>query len=172
MEDRRSNEIRIHTQPLAIAVIGGSMCDEEDYAIAYQVGTEIAKRGAILICGGRGGVMDAACRGARDEGGLTIGILPGNTKEEANPHVVIPIITNTGMARNYAVVNSAAGIVAVGGEFGTLSEIAFALKSSKHVVGIGSWEMSKQGMNMSYYYKAIGPKEALDILFRKLGFLQ
>src|SRR4030042_7032865 len=109
-----------------IAVIGASHCSAEEAANAESVGRELAKRGVGVICGGLGGVMEAVCRGAAAEGGLTIGILPGDSPRDANPYVKIPIVTGLGYARNSIVVKSPQAVIAVGGSYGTLSEIAFA----------------------------------------------
>ncbi len=119
-----------------IGVIGGSVCSKEIYDIAYEVGKNIAKSGNILICGGLGGVMEAASRGAYEAGGLTIGILPGNSKEESNKWVKIPIITGMGMARNIIIVKSSDGIIAIDGEYGTLMELAICSKLNKPLVKI------------------------------------
>ncbi|MDZ7344463.1 MAG: TIGR00725 family protein [candidate division KSB1 bacterium] len=121
---------------MLIAVIGGSHCSAEIYELARQVGREIARTGAMLICGGLFGVMEAACRGAKEAGGTTIGILPGRDKTEANDFVDIPIVTGLNDARNVIIARSADGVIAVDGEYGTLSEIAFALKFGKPVVGL------------------------------------
>jgi uncharacterized protein (TIGR00725 family) len=124
-----------------IGVIGASTCDEEIAGIAEAVGREIAQRGAVLICGGRGGVMEAACRGAKSAGGVTIGVLPGSTRHEANQYVDYAVATDMGQARNVVIVLSSDAIVAVSGGYGTLSEIATALKMSIPVVGIGTWAL-------------------------------
>jgi uncharacterized protein (TIGR00725 family) len=124
-----------------VAVIGSASCDSAVAALAREVGREIARRGAVLVCGGRGGVMEAACRGARDEGGTTVGILPGVERGGANPYVDVPIITGLGEARNAIVVRSADAVVAVSGGYGTLSEIGLALKMGRPVVGLGTWEL-------------------------------
>ena len=128
--------------PPIIAVIGPSG-DQIDPAVAhaaFEVGALIAAAGAILVCGGGTGAMAAACRGAQGSGGLTVGILPGTRREEANPWVSIPIPTGMGEARNALVVRAAQAVVAVGGGVGTLSEIALALKMGRPVVGLGTWE--------------------------------
>jgi hypothetical protein len=119
-----------------IAVIGGSNCSDEIYKLARQVGQAIARAGAVLICGGLFGVMEAACRGAKEAGGMTIGVLPGKSKAEANAFVDIPVVTGLSDARNVIIVRTADGVIAVDGEYGTLSEIAFALKFGKPVVGL------------------------------------
>ena len=131
--------------------------------MAEAVGRVLAEAGAILVCGGRGGVMAAACRGARAAGGLTIGVLPGNSAAEANPYVNIPIITGMGEARNIIIVRTAQAVIAVGGEFGTLSEIAFALKLGRTVVGLGTWELSKGGRLVRDILVASTPEEAVRL---------
>ena len=117
--------------------------DEE--RLAEEVGRELAKRGAILVCGGLGGVMEAACRGAASQGGATIGILPGNNRHEANRHVTIPIVTGMGHARNAIVAKSGQAMIAIGGKYGTLSEIAYALQSDIPVIGLGTWSLVMDG---------------------------
>lgn len=131
-------------QILIIGVVGGGSCSEGIYQMAEKVGEEIAKRGAYLICGGRGGVMEAACKGAKSAGGITIGILPGSEREQANPWIDIPIVTGLGQARNLIIVKSAQAIISINGKFGTLSEIAFALKEGIPIVGLKSWEISEK----------------------------
>ncbi|MCF7634977.1 MAG: TIGR00725 family protein [Dehalococcoides mccartyi] len=128
-----------------IAVIGASKATPEETRLAEEVGKELALRQVTLVCGGMGGVMEAACRGASLNGGLTIGILPGNSREEANPYVQIPIISSIGFARNVMVVKSAQAVIAVGGAYGTLSEIAYALQSGLPVITLNSWSMSQNG---------------------------
>lgn len=129
---------------LYIAVVGGGSATPETAALAQRVGELIAKSGAVLICGGLGGVMEAACRGAKNRGGTTIGILPGADHRQANDYVDHAICTATGEARNLAVVLTADGIIALPGEFGTLSEISFALKHDKPVVSLSSWAVSER----------------------------
>lgn len=130
---------------LFVAVIGSASCSPEVADLAEQVGRKIARRGAVLVCGGRGGVMEAACRGARAEGGTTVGILPGPDRQEANAYVDIPIVTGLGEARNAIVVRTADAVIAVSGGYGTLSEIGLALKMGRPVVGLGTWELCQQG---------------------------
>ena len=144
-----------------IAVIGGGQCSEEVSKIAEEVGREIAKQGAILICGGLGGVMEAACRGASSEGGITIGILPGNKRQEANPYVQIPIVTAIGYARNMAVVKSARAVIAIDGSYGTLSELAFALQSDIPIVGLNTWSLSRNDKQENSIIPAQTPAEAV-----------
>ena len=116
------------------------MCDPEIYDLARQVGRMVAKRGAILYCGGLGGVMEAAARGAVEAGGLTVGILPGAKADDANPYIKIPVVTGMSHARNVILVRSCQALIAVSGSHGTLSEIALALKMWKPVVGLKTWE--------------------------------
>ena len=125
-----------------IAVIGGNQCSPQEAQLAEEVGRELARQGAILVCGGLGGVMEAACRGASSEGGITIGILPGDSRQAANRYVQIPIVTGLGYARNLAVVKSAQAVIAINGSYGTLSEISHALQSGIPVIGINTWSLS------------------------------
>ena len=124
-----------------IAVIGAGIADEAILNIAEEVGKLIAKRGAVLICGGLGGVMEAASKGAKSVGGITVGILPQNHAKDANPFIDIPLATGFGEGRNVIIARTADAIIAVGGEYGTLSEIAFGLKMGKPVIGIGTWDI-------------------------------
>ena len=124
-----------------IGVIGASECGDDISSMAREVGREIARRGGILVCGGLGGVMEAACRGARDEGGLTIGILPGSHRKDANPYVTLPIVTGLGDARNVIIARTSDVLVAIGGKYGTLSEMAFAMKFGVPIVGLGTWDV-------------------------------
>lgn len=147
-----------------IGVIGSSKADPEVLALAEQVGAEIAKRGAALVCGGLTGVMEAACRGARREGGLTIGIIPSDDKRDANPHVQIPIVTGMGMGRNVMLVKTADVLIAVGGEFGTLSEIAHALNIGKTVIGLRTWKLEKaHTKRIPNLIEADNPKKAVEL---------
>jgi len=126
-----------------IGVIGSSKAEPELLKLAEEVGAEIAKSGAAVVCGGLSGVMEAVCRGARREGGLTIGIIPSDEKRDANQYVQIPIVTGMGMGRNVMLVKTADVLIAVGGEFGTLSEIAHALNMGKKVIGLRTWKLEK-----------------------------
>jgi uncharacterized protein (TIGR00725 family) len=128
-------------QKKIIAVIGAGSADKELLILAEEVGRLIALNGAILVCGGLGGVMEAAARGANTEGGITIGILPGLEKSAANPYINVPVATGLGEIRNAVIVRSADVLIAIGGEYGTLSEIAFGLKTGKTVIGIGTWDI-------------------------------
>ena len=119
-----------------IGVIGAGQCDSNIYQLALKVGDEIAQRGAILVCGGLGGVMEAAAKGASMAGGLTVGILPGPSIKSANSFIKIPVATDMGQARNVIIAHTADALVAVAGGAGTLSEIGHALKIGKPVVGL------------------------------------
>ncbi len=135
----------IWDKKLVIAVIGGGKCSAQEAALAETVGRELAKRGAILVCGGLSGVMEAACRGAAIESGLTVGILPTEDAEDRNPYVQLPIVTGVGHARNIAVVKSAQAVIAIDGDYGTLTEIGFALKSGIPVIGLNTWSLYRNG---------------------------
>ncbi|HPD18293.1 MAG: TIGR00725 family protein [Candidatus Goldbacteria bacterium] len=124
-----------------IGVIGGSTVNRKIYEHARTVGNEIARRGDVVVCGGLSGVMEAACKGAKEAGGLTIGILPSSWAKDANKYVDIAIPTGIGEARNVVIINTAVGFIAVDGREGTLSEIAFALKRKKPVVGINTYDL-------------------------------
>ena len=130
--------------------------------LAEEVGREIARRGAALVCGGLGGVMEAACKGASEEGGLTIGILPGDSRQAANPYVQIPIVTGIGYARNVAVVKSSQAVIVIDGSYGTLTEIGHALQSGIPVIGLGTWEISMDGKADNSIIIAKNPKEAVS----------
>ena len=145
-----------------IAVIGGSQCSKEEAKLAEAVGCELARRGAILVCGGLGGVMEAACKGAQSEGGITIGILSGDSRQAANPYVQIPIVTGIGYARNVIVVKSAQAIIAIDGNYGTLSEISHALQNGIPVIGLNTWALSKNGQPDNSIILAQDPTEAVD----------
>jgi len=145
-----------------IAVIGGSQCSKEEAKIAEEVGRELARRGAILVCGGLGGVMEAACKGAQSQGGLTIGILPGNSRQSANPYVQIPIVTGIGDARNIAVVKSAQAVIAIDGSYGTLSEISHALQSGIPVIGLNTWTLCINSKQDNSIIPARNAAEAVD----------
>ena len=145
-----------------IAVVGGRECSIEESKLAEAVGRELARRGAVLICGGLGGVMEAACKGAREEGGITIGILPGEDRSEANPWVQIPIITGMGFARNAIVAKSAQAVIAIDGSYGTLSEIAHALQKGIPVIGLNTWTLTLNGREDNSIIPAQNPVEAVE----------
>ncbi len=149
-----------------IAVIGGSQASPDEVRLAEEVGRELARQGATLVCGGLGGVMEAACRGASDEGGVTIGILPGDSPEAANPYVEIPIVTGIGYARNVSVVKSAQAVIAVGGSYGTLSEIAHALQGGIPLIGLRTWSISRNGQPDASIVRAESPAEAVELALK------
>ncbi len=140
-----------------IGVIGPGEASEKELNNAFEVGREIARQNCILVCGGITGVMEAACKGAKSEGGLTVGIIPGGSKKEANPYVDIPVVTDMGHGRNIIVVRSSDAIIAIGGSYGTLSEIAFALRLKIPIIGINTWDVSSE------IKKADNPNEAVDM---------
>jgi len=124
-----------------IGVIGAGAADGETFLRAEETGRLIALNGYLLVCGGLGGVMEAAAKGAKAAGGTTLGILPQADRQSANPYIDIPVVTGFGEGRNVIIVRTADLLIAVGGEYGTLSEIAFALKMGKPVIGIATWEI-------------------------------
>lgn len=128
-----------------VAVVGSGDEEAARNTAAEVVGRGIARAGAVLVCGGLGGVMAAACRGARAEGGRTIGLLPGLRREDANEWVDVAIPTGLGEARNAVIVRAADVLIAIGGEYGTLSEIALALKTGVPVVGLETWQLTSPG---------------------------
>lgn len=153
---------------IKISVIGGSKINREIYNLAYEVGREIAKKGAVLICGGLTGAMEAACKGARKEGGLTIGILPTADENDANPYVDIKIPSGIGYARNMIVALSSHAVIAVDGSSGTLSEIAYALTFEKPVIGLKTWKISPgQSNTPPDIIRAETAEEAVNIGFKK-----
>ena len=125
---------------VAVVGAGGSVADGV-LALAEAVGADLARRGAVVVTGGLGGVMEAACRGARAAGGTTLGILPGADRADANAYVDVAVATGMGELRNGLVVRCADGVIAVGGEYGTLSEIALALKAGTPVAGLATWQI-------------------------------
>ncbi len=122
-----------------IGIIGAGLCNQETYELARTIGGLVAARGGLIYCGGLGGVMEAACRGAREAGGHTVGILPGFKASDANEFVTIPVVTGLSHARNVVLVRSCEALIAVSGSHGTLSEIALALKMWKPVIGLNTW---------------------------------
>ncbi|MDX2480033.1 MAG: TIGR00725 family protein [Desulfuromusa sp.] len=146
-------------QKLIIGVIGAGNASAHGLEHAYQVGQLIAKKGAVLVCGGLGGVMEAASRGCVEAGGDVLGILPGNSLGTANPYVTLPIVTAMGHARNVIIAQTARALVAIEGEYGTLSEIAIGLKLGKPVVQLGSWPQ------LSTTPQAETPAQAIEMIF-------
>jgi uncharacterized protein (TIGR00725 family) len=149
-----------------VAVVGGGVAVPRIAALAEEVGRLLARSGAVVVCGGLGGVMEAACRGAKSAGGMTVGILPGLDRSEANTWVDVAIPTGLGEARNALVVRAADVLIAIGGEYGTLSEIALALKTGKAVIGIETWELSRAGELRLEIVRAATPAEAVEQALR------
>ncbi|MDD5004971.1 MAG: TIGR00725 family protein [Candidatus Omnitrophica bacterium] len=152
--------IKVHKQKLLIAVIGGHKCNKKTEKIAKGLGREIANLGAILVCGGLGGVMQAAAKGAKEFGGITVGILPTDNKNDANPYIDIPIATGLGYTRNTLVTTAADIIIALPGEYGTLSEMGFALNAKKTVISLGSWKIKG-----AVRFKSV--KQAIEFIKRR-----
>lgn len=150
------------TNPIFIGVIGGGEASAKAARTAEEVGQEIAQHGAVLICGGLGGVMEAACRGASGAGGLTIGILPGDNRRDANPYVQIPITTGMGYARNAILIKSCHAVIAIDGSYGTLTEIGYALQSGKPVIGLDTWSLSINDKQDKSIIQAKNAKDAVD----------
>ena len=143
-----------------IGIIGAGTCCSEVRNLAELVGREVAKRGAVLLCGGLGGVMEAAAYGAKQEGGTTLGILPGVLRDEANPWIDLVIVSGMGHARNALIAQSADVLIAISGEYGTLSEIALGLKMGKPVVVL------EPGWEIKGVHKANSPEEAVELAFK------
>lgn len=155
------------TRALYVAVLGGDDPEGEAVEHAEEVGRLLGRAGAIVVCGGGAGVMEAACRGAQEEGALTVGILSGTTRDSANEHLTISIPTGMGEMRNVLVVRAADAVIAIAGEFGTLSEVAFALKTDVPVVGLKTWELAKTGGDAVDAFPTVQtPAEAVDEALR------
>ena len=161
--------MRIKRQPI-IAVIGDGNCAPDIYKLAEQTGYLLAKKGARVMCGGYGGVMEAAAKGAKRGGGLTIGILSGKERAEANPWIDIPIVTGMRDARNAVIARTAHGVIAVSGGYGTLSEISFSLLFQIPVAGIKSWDLrhhnpAKRRLSFPNF---TSPPKAVDFILKSL----
>ena len=152
-----------------VAVVGASAATPDEERVAEQVGRLLAERGAVVVCGGLDGVMAAACRGARAAGGTTVGLLPGDDRTAANPWVDVAIPTGLGEARNALVARTADAMIAVGGEFGTLSEIALALKLGRPVVGIGTWTVARPDVSIDHLLRATDAAEAVRLALERIG---
>jgi uncharacterized protein (TIGR00725 family) len=146
-----------------IGVIGGGSCTEKTAELAASVGQEIAKAGAVLVCGGLGGVMEAACRGAKQAGGTTLGVLPSWSKESANEFVDIPIVTGLGDMRNLMVVRNSDAVIALPGKYGTLSEMAFCLNSATPLISLSNWNVSKK------IVRARDAQQAVELAVNKIA---
>ena len=152
----------VEARRLFISVIGSSECSPEEAAAAEAVGRELARRDAVLVCGGGPGIMEAACRGAKLVGGLTVGILPEADGSAANLYVDIPIVTGLGWARNSVVILTGHAAIAVGGAYGTLSEIAYARMYRRAVIGLGTWELHASRLRDRPVEVASGPIDAVE----------
>ena len=146
-----------------MAVVGPNQASAEELAAAERVGRGLAERGAVVVCGGLGGAMEAACRGAKQAGGTTVGILPGTDRREANRWVDVAVATGLAEGRNALVVRTADAVIAVGGAYGTLSEIALALRAQLPVVGVGTWELFRGGRRDESIVYAETPERAVDL---------
>jgi uncharacterized protein (TIGR00725 family) len=152
-----------------VAVVGAGVADDDATRAAEEVGRMLAQRGAVVVCGGMTGVMEAVCKGAKKAGGTTVGVLPGSARSDANAYVDVAIATGLGEARNALIVRTADVVVAIGGEFGTLSEIALALKIGTPVVGLDTWELGRKGARLDAFSVASSPQEAVDQAERLWG---
>ncbi len=146
---------------LYIGIIGAHSCDETATELAETAGRLIADNGAILVCGGRGGVMEAACKGARDAGGTTIGILPGTDPDEGNPYLSYRVVTGLGEGRNMIIIRSVDSAIAISGSYGTLSEIALCLRAGVPIVSLKSWDIP--GMELV----TDNPEAAVELVIKK-----
>lgn len=144
-----------------VGVVGAGVAGTESDAAAEEVGRLLAAEGAVVVCGGMTGVMEAACRGAKRSGGTTVGILPGHDRSDANPYVDVAIATGMGEMRNALIARTCDVLIAIGGEFGTLSEIALALKLGKPVVGLATWELCQKGVPSEAVLRAEDPADAV-----------
>jgi len=154
------------TGPLYVSVSGSGDAPPEVIALAEEVGSRLAAANAVVVCGGLGGVMEAVCRGAKSAGGTTVGILPGTTHSDANDFVDVALPTGLGESRNALVARAADALIAIGGEFGTLSEIALAIKIGKPVIGLGTWDLHRRGEAVDAIKAAATPEEAVSLALR------
>ena len=155
-------------QPEYISVIGGGQCGAAEYASAMEVGRLVAEAGATLVCGGLSGVMEAAARGAKEAGGRTVGILPGHDRSLANPYLDFVLTTGIGHARNLAVVSSGDAVIAIGGSYGTLSEIGLAGRVGRPVVILSGWRLQNEQGTKDIWY-ASSPREAMALARQALA---
>ncbi|MBU1076207.1 MAG: TIGR00725 family protein [Spirochaetes bacterium] len=149
-----------------IGIIGGSTIENKDiYDTAYQTGSLIAQEGWYLVCGGLGGVMEAASKGAYDNKGITVGILPFADTGKANPYITIPVATGMGLARNHIIVNTADILIAIDGKYGTLNEISAALNCNKKILAIRSWELDTlKNINKEQFIPVDSPEQAIHYI--------
>ncbi|MBE0447961.1 MAG: TIGR00725 family protein [Actinobacteria bacterium] len=149
-----------------ISVVGVGTEREDLNRLAYEVGRLIAERGAVLVCGGLGGIMDAAAHGAKEAGGMTIGILPGPSRVGSSKHLDVAIPTDMGHARNALVIRAADAAIAIGAGYGTLSEIGLALKMGKPVIGLKTWVLYREGKEDEGIILVDTAVEAVEAIFR------
>jgi uncharacterized protein (TIGR00725 family) len=152
-----------------VGVVGAGVASADEERAAHAVGLLLAAAGYAVVCGGLDGVMAAACRGAKEAGGTTIGILPGDDRLDANAWVDVAIPSGMGEARNALVVRASEAVIAIGGEFGTLSEIALALKLGRPVVGITTWKLEREGLNDDPVLRAGTPEDAVKLVRERIG---
>ena len=150
-----------------VGVVGAGEPEPGIADVAEEVGAELARRGAIVVCGGLGGVMEAACRGAKREGGRTVGILPNLDRRGANNYLDVALPTGMGEMRNALIVRASDAVIAIAGEFGTLSEIGFALRTGVRVVGLQTWDLSKKGRADETILRAADPRHAVDLALKE-----
>jgi uncharacterized protein (TIGR00725 family) len=151
-----------------VSVIGTSTASPELYELARETGRLLAERNCIVVCGGRGGVMEGVCRGAAEGGGVSIGLLP-DALSEANPYVSIPLVTGLGEVRNVAVVSAGHAVISIGGAYGTLSELGFAMRQGKRVVGLRTWRIQNEEGEPSAIVNAATPLEAVTAALEGLS---
>lgn len=152
-----------------IGVLGPNTCSDAEAAVGREVGAEIARRGGVLLCGGLGGMMEAAAEGAKSAGGLTVGILPGAAADAANRFIDLPIPTGLGAYRNMLLVQSCDAVIAVRGGYGTLSEIGAALRLGVPVIALESWQVGQGGSVDTGIHVAKSAKEAVALAFASAG---
>ncbi|MGH2711156.1 MAG: TIGR00725 family protein [Actinomycetota bacterium] len=144
-----------------VAVCGASVANDEEAVRAEEVGRLLAEAGAVVVCGGLGGVMDAVSRGVKAAGGISVGLLPGDDRTDASEHLAVALPTGMGEMRNALIVRAADAVIAIGGEWGTLSEIALAMRTGKKVVGLDTWELSRPGTDAGDILRAATPEQAV-----------
>jgi uncharacterized protein (TIGR00725 family) len=163
---KQTKQVPAHAPPLKIGVLGPHDCLKEEQALGFAVGAEIARRGTILLNGGLGGMMEAAAEGAKSKQGVTVGILPGDKASAANPFIDIALPTGLGPVRNALIVRACDAVIAIGGGYGTLSEIAFALRLGVPVVGLQTWSMVRNGKVDQGIHVAETPEEAVAMAIK------
>ena len=160
----------MNQRPIQLGVIGGAVVSKQAERLAFETGREIARRGCVLLCGGHGGVMEAAARGARSTGGRTVGILPGASEKTSppNPYIELCIYTGMGQARNLILVLSSSAVIAIGGGWGTLTEIGHALKHEIPVVLLESWQLERPDSKPErLLLRADSPVEAVELALQR-----